>query len=362
MHICFLAGANSIHSKRWVEFFAQRGHRVSWISLGVGETLVCEGFDFFNVEKTGPRILRPLYYYSQIREILKRQKPDVLHVHQLWLDGVIAAFSRQHPFVITPWGSDILLLKNKPIQKKLTRYAISKADFATCDGDNTREALVNFGMSPDKIEKIMFGVDVDLYQPRQKPEVLKKKLGITDGPIVVSLRSLKPLYDVATFIRSMPSVLKEVPNAVFVVVGDGPQRGELENLAKELGVYDSIKFVGAVEAHEIPQYLNLADIYVSTSLSDSGLAASTAEAMSSGVPVIVTDSGDNTLWIEEGQNGYVVGLSDYKALASHTIQLLFDEVLRMNIGQNNRDMIDKKNNYDREMKKMEKTYLSLLNR
>ncbi len=101
------------------------------------------------------------------------------------------------------------------------------------------------------------------------------------------------------------------------------------------------------------------DVYVSTSLSDAGLAASTAEAMACGLPVVITDFGDNRKWIEDGESGFIVPLKDPKALAEKIIYLLKNKDIRREFGMRNRKIIEEKNNYYREMEKMENSYIEL---
>ncbi|GAH34462.1 unnamed protein product, partial [marine sediment metagenome] len=134
--------------------------------------------------------------------------------------------------------------------------------------------------------------------------------------MIISFRSLEPIYDVESLIKAIPSVLKEIPSAKFIVAGDGEQRKYLENLGVSLGISGSIRFVGFVENDELPQYLASADVYVSTSLSDAGIAVSTAEAMACGLPVVITDFGDNRKWVENGINGFLVPPKSPEALAS----------------------------------------------
>jgi glycosyltransferase involved in cell wall biosynthesis len=129
-----------------------------------------------------------------------------------------------------------------------------------------------------------------------------------------------------------------------------------------LGISDSVKFVGFIPNEKLPEYLASADVYVSTSLSDAGLAASTAEAMACGLPVIVTDFGDNRRWVKNGVNGFIVPLRDPKTLADKIVYLLKNENIRKEFGIRNRIIIEKKNNYYKEMERMEHIYEVLAGR
>jgi glycosyltransferase involved in cell wall biosynthesis len=127
-----------------------------------------------------------------------------------------------------------------------------------------------------------------------------------------------------------------------------------------LGISQSVKFTGRIPNDELPEYLSSADIYVSTSLSDAGLAGSTAEAMACGLPVIITDFGDNGKWVEDEINGFLIPLRDPEALASKIIQLIRDEEIRDRFGRINRQIIEERNDWQKEMRKIEELYESLM--
>jgi glycosyltransferase involved in cell wall biosynthesis len=173
------------------------------------------------------------------------------------------------------------------------------------------------------------------------------------------LRTLEPIYDVETLILGIPYILKDVPEAKFIIAGRGPEEGKLRHLAKSLGVMESISFVGYIPSEEIPQYLESSDIYVSTSLSDAGIAASTAEAMASGLPVIITNSGENRLWVQDGESGFLIPVKNPQILAERIVTLLKREDLRIKFGEGGRKVIKEKNNYYVEMAKMETIYKEL---
>lgn len=358
--ICFIAGAHSVHTRRWVSFFAHSGHDVHLISLGAGGDEEISGVRLYFVPRKGLRWLRPFGYASAVKRILRDLMPDIVHAHQVWVDGVLAALCGVRPLVITPWGSDVLLLPPRGVRTMLSRRALRVADLITCDGENTRAAVLKMGVPHNRVEIIRFGTDVERFAPRAKDAELLSRYNLRSEQIVVSLRNFNPHYDLATLVRAVPLVRQSVPEAVFLLVGDGSMRGQLKELAANLGVEDAVVFVGAVPDQEIPCYLNLADAYVSTSLSDSGLAASTAEAMASGVPVVVTNSGDNTSWIKDGCNGYVVPCGDEQALADRLVRVLTDTVHARYMGDENRRSICARNNYQVEMKRMETFYTTLV--
>lgn len=363
MKLCFLAGANSIHSKKWVKYFAERGHEVHWISL----TLSTEG-DIGDVKLYLIRglplgrlyTLNLLLYAIRVKRLITKIKPDILHAHYAGVNGVVGALSGFHPFVLTAWGSDVLTAAKSKIKGPLVKFALNKADLITCDADHMQDAMARLGVDPKKIKLIYFGVDTHKFRPDERNEELRSKLGIVNSPTIISLRNLEPVYDVETLINSIPQVLTEVPEAKFVIAGRGSQENKLKGLAESLGVSESIKFVGWISNDEAPQYLTSVDIYVSTSLSDAGLAASTAEAMACGLPVVITDSGENRKWVEDGKGGFIVPAKDAKILAEKIAYLLKNGDIGAEFGRIGRKVIEERNNYYKEMNKMENIYEALI--
>jgi glycosyltransferase involved in cell wall biosynthesis len=220
--------------------------------------------------------------------------------------------------------------------------------------------MVELGVAREKIKLIYFGVDTKKFSANQADAEVKGKYQIaSDSPIVISLRSLNPIYDLESLVKAVPLVLGKVPEAKFIIVGDGEQRDYLENVATSLGVGDSVRFAGPISNSDIPRYLASSDVYVSTSLSDAGLAASTAEAMASQLPVVITDFGDNSQWVKEGQGGFLIPVKSPSLLAERIVYLLKNEDVRRKFGELNREIIEERNDYYKEMEKVEHLYQTL---
>ena len=119
MKIAFLAGANSIHSIRWIKYFSDKGHKIIWISLAPPITEATELIKKVNFYEIKPSPLADIngklaiFYLpltvKKVRKILKNEKPDIFHVHSIGTYGLVGALSGFHPLILTAWGSDILL-------------------------------------------------------------------------------------------------------------------------------------------------------------------------------------------------------------------------------------------------------------
>jgi glycosyltransferase involved in cell wall biosynthesis len=367
MRICYLADASSVHTRKWTGHFVEKRHDVHVISF---EDAKIEGVTVHVLKL--PVLIRnatfPLKVASiyRIKTLIKKMEPDILHAHYVTNYGLFGALCNFNPFVITAWGSDILIVPESrlisAIKRYIATYTLKKADSVTCDAEHMKETMKRLGVPEEKIKLIYFGIDTRRFSPGQKSEKLKVRLGVYNSPTIITLRNLRPVYDVESLIKSVPLVLKEIPESKFIIAGKGPEEERLKELAKSLGVSDSVKFIGFIPNDELPEYLNSMDVYVSTSLSDAGLAASTAEAMSCGLPVIVTDVADNREWVEDGITGFVVPTKDPKLLAEKIIYLLQNENVRKKFGKISRKIIEERNNYHKEMGKMEKIYKELVRR
>jgi glycosyltransferase involved in cell wall biosynthesis len=372
MKICYLAKADSIHTQKWVNFFANKGHEVHLISLrdnGADNLQRVKLYPLKLIRTAGggefPHSIRRMNFpwvIIQVKSIIKKIKPDILHAHFAADYGFMGALSGFHPFVLTAWGSDILFgPQESTLLKWVVKFTLKKADCITCDANHLANAMVEFGAIPEKIKLINFGIDTHKFKGRPKNETLRAKLQLAPNtPTVISLRSLNPIYDLESLIKAAPLILAKVPETKFIIVGDGEQKTYLKELAVSLGVKERINFVGLVANNELTDYLSLADVYVSTSLSDAGLASSTAEAMACELPVVITNFGDNPKWVNDGQGGFLVPLKSHRVLAEKIIYLLRDEETRKKFGQVNRNIIMEKNDYYREMEKVECIYQNLI--
>ncbi len=365
MRICYLANAGSIHTFRWISYFTRKGHKVSLVSLSPPQ------FDYKNIElkvvkkiRKAPGIISQLVnfipLFFQLRKIIKNGQFDVFHALASG-EGWLASLAGCRPLVLTIADPAILPDSAKPFYYNiLNSCALKKADLITTDGENTRRAMIRLGANHNIIRIIRFGVDVEKFRPG-KNEELKQRLFGERAKIIISTKPLRQECSIDTLIKAAPLILQEIPMAKFLIVGGGEEQENLMQLAKTLGISKAVHFTGLLKSEELPLYLQSADVYVGTSLVESGIAASTAEAMACQLPLVVSDSGDNALLIKDGENGFIFPPKNSKTLAEKFIILLKDEKLREKFAKANRKEIEEKNNYFREMEKMEKIYQSFKN-
>ncbi|BAI60843.1 putative glycosyltransferase [Methanocella paludicola SANAE] len=354
MKICYLANIGTTHMPKLVRCFAEKGHEVHVISMEK-PNIPIDGVNLHLID-TNRKFLYFTFLYKifQMSRIINSIKPDIIHAHYITKYGILGALLGYKPLIMSAWGSDILI-DTKGIFLYPIKYALSKAMVVHCDGENVRDELVKLGVDADRIRLIYFGTDPGRFNPDKKREQLKEELGIAGHPMIICTRNFYPSYDVQTLIRSVPLVLKSIPDAEFVFFGRGPG-DELKELASSLGVASNVHFLGYVPNDELPVYLASSDIFVSPSLSDGGIAVSITDAMACGLPVIVTDVADNSKLIKDNVNGFVIPVKSPEVLAEKIIYLIRNDNLRAKFGNLNRSIIVNEYNYFKEMKKIENIY------
>lgn len=354
MKLCFIADATTVHTKRWVEYFSSTGHEVHLITYEPPE----EPISGVHLHVVGS-MFKSLYLafpfrHLKIMRLVKKIKPDIVHAHFITKFGFHGALLGFHPLVMSAWGSDVLVIPdNSKLLWYFTKISLKRADVIhAVSGYMADEITSNFGISESKIKILPFGIDSKRFNPNVDASEIRNLLGWHGAPIVMSARNFEPIYDIECLINSIPLVIKKIPSAKFVFLGKGTLKNILKDMVKELGVSNNVEFIGHVSHGELQKYLSCADVYVSTSLSDS-LGVSNLEAMACGVPAILTDIPINKELIEKGLNIDLFPLKDSKTLAEKIIESM------MNYSAQNYEMIVKHYDWDRNMSEVEELYLKL---
>ncbi|MGE5403258.1 MAG: glycosyltransferase family 4 protein [Candidatus Doudnabacteria bacterium] len=365
MKICLIAPGNSIHTIKWVNYFAQKGYDVHLIYFDF-----IDGYDkrieIHKLIKILPqmwkisRFVSGLLWIFQINWIVKKINPEILDVHYVTINSYFGALTGHHPFIITPWGSDVLHDLDNPFLRFASIYALNKSDLIFYNSDRQFNILRDAGIPSKKMVKIRNGVDVKKFSPESRDSNIRKSLEIPDNAnVVVSTRYFFPIYNLEMLVKSIPSVLSQRPDTYFLLIGDGEEKTKLIELCKALNVISNVRLIGTVNNDALPLFLNASDLYVSTSLSDSS-PVSLQESMACGLVPIVTDLPANREFITNGTNGWLIPVNNVEELSSKIVFMLNDDKLRRDMGKKNRCFIVDHSNYYKEMEKVEKSYLDQL--
>lgn len=357
LKICYLANGQSIHTRKWVKYFADKGNCVHLITFHNTDQI--EGVKVHNL-KYSSKLSYPTRILA-VKKAVEEIHPDILHAHYVSNYGVYATLTGFRPFVVSSWGSDVSIEpKESMIKKCLVKYVLKKANLITVDSESSIKLVMNFGAHSEKVRLIGHGVNLKIFNPLVENKKLKEKLKIPiSSPVVISTRSLEPIYDVETLIKAVPIVLRSISDAYFIIACDGSLRRKLETMADELRVSNNVRFVGLVSQVELAQLLCSSDVYVSTSLSDT-TSVSLLEAMACGLPVVVTELEGNMEWIKNEVNGFLFPKGDFRMLADRIIYLLRNEDTRKKFGAVNRQIVKERADYEKEMSKMEELYKNLI--
>jgi len=361
MRILFLSDAKSYHTKRWVDYFVERGHQCFLVFLEKG--IQTKAQEFFINSKIFPSFLRYFLSARGIKKIAEKIKPDLINAHFVPSYGLIGALLGQRPLVVSTWGSDILISPQKSFSHKLrAKYVLNKADLITTDAKILTEAILDLGIKGKKVIESPMGVDKDLVFEGEK-----KRFDLSSGEekkkfVILSNRRLEPVYDLRTLLKAIPMVIKEANRRVkFVIVGEGSEKDRLIQFARDLKVEEYVEFKGELARKDLIDCYMDSDIYISTSLSDS-TSVSLLEAMVLGLIPIVTDIPGNREWIEDKKNGFLFPISDHHALAKEIVYTINEFTDWIDFREKNVSLIEKKAMWEDNMEAVEREFLRLVDR
>ena len=318
MRVALLASGTVIHSRRWFEALVDRGLDIKLFTLEpppadfaarAGSSLV------LLPSQPLPGLLRYPLAGNALERELERFQPQILDAHFVPNYGLLGALSGRRPLVVNCWGSDLLMALDG-LRRARARWVLSRADRVLVDADSLARAARRLGVRDDRLRVIPWGVDSKLF-PFTADAAQRKSVrslwpeswrqAISDAAtVVVSTRALDPFYDVGTLVRAWSRLVRH-REARCLVIGDGDERGALEKLARDCGVSDSVVFLGRIPHGILAKLLAGADLYVSTSRSDS-TSLSLLEAMSAGCFPLVTDIEGNREWLDDrGARFFPVG-------------------------------------------------------
>ena len=249
--------------------------------------------------------------------------PLALMAKQLRTSGAtnIVALSHGHEI----WWAKI------PILKQLLRKIIKDVDHLGYLGQFTKSEIVKASNQIDKFVQIAPGIDTDHFMPKSARADLIKKYRLEDRRVIVSVGRLVHRKGQDKLIESLPKILQSFPDAVLLLVGEGPIKQMLKNTAKQLGATNQVIFAGRVQHIDLPDYICLGEVFAMpvrsrfAGLEVEGLGIVYLEASACGLPVIVGNSGGATDAVIDGVTGLLVDGSDTDQIADVVCKLLTDQ-------------------------------------
>jgi glycosyltransferase involved in cell wall biosynthesis len=210
---------------------------------------------------------------------------------------------------------------------------------------HARYLAAHEGCTEAKVSVIPNGVDVERFSPRAPSEELRKELEVPEGtPVVGIVAALRPEKNHQLFLRAAARVLNAVPGAFFLIVGDGPQRDELEALARLLEVSHAVRFLGT--RNDVPDVLSLFDVLALTSHVEAN-PVSILEAMAAAKPVVATRVGSVDRAVQDGSTGYLISPGNEEELVARLVELLSNRVQATTMGRAGREFVVQHASIDR---------------
>jgi len=328
MRLAFLSIGRHIHTERWIQWFARRGHTCHLLTVQPGPI---DGVTVHDITAGGrTKALRYWRSLSKVRRYLGELQPDLLNTHFLTGYGYWGHFSRMHPNVLTVWGDDIYVTPfESPLKNWLARRALGSCDALTGDSlDVLDVACRRLGADPQRAYRVLWGVDFHTFRP-DIGKTLRQELGYADNEVVfVSPRSYtQSYYNIDIVIAAAARVREAVPEARFLFCGYEGDPAPFERLARDAGLGDAAKVIGRLPHAEFAAVLGAGDVFVSVPSVDA-TAVSLLEAMSCGRAVIVSALPSALEWVEPGQCGQVVPPRDVDRLAQAMLTYAREPQLR----------------------------------
>ena len=291
-----------------------------------------------------------------LRRVIKKIKPNLLHAGPIQNCAFLAALSGFHPILAMSWGYDLVMDADKSAWTRwVTRYTLKRSTFFTSDAHVSRDKAVAFGMDPEKTVVFPWGTDIEYFRP--KPLEGSKEKSFT----IFCSRTWEAIYGVDVLAKAFVKVASVDPDVNLILLGGGSQGQKLRQILTNGDVMDRVHFGGHVSQKDLPRWYHMADLYVSPSHVD-GSSVTLMEALASGLPCLVSDIPGNREWIQDGANGWLFRDGDVNDLAEKILYAIKNREPRTRISEAARHTAEQKADWKKNFGKLLETYDKILGR
>lgn len=344
MRVIYFSGDYTTHDWRFLAKLAESEHEVFYLRLNKGpveseKRSLPSGIklvEWAGGQKPARGLIRQLSLLPSLRRTIRRLNPDLVHAGPIQSCGFLAAISGCRPLLAMSWGSDVLLDTDRgPLWRWATKFTFRHADAVIGDCQAVRDQIRRLTGFPDEnIITFPWGIDLDEFKQGKSSLDLREQLGWEDKAVILSIRSWEKLYGIDVLLRAFVDVAKEFPDARLLLMGDGTMAPEINRFISDNGLTDVIHVTGRVPHDTLVDYFNIADVYVSSSLSD-GSSISLLEAMACALPVVVTDIPGNLEWVNQGVNGWIAEAGNDESLSAALSKALHGRSVWSQMGEAN---------------------------
>ncbi len=300
-----------------------------------------------------PAVFRKTNPLSIIRAaaLIDRERPDIINTHSSsdsWVATLAAKISKTKPAVIR---TKHLSTQVKSSLSARLIYAILP-DAVITTGEEIRNNMIKAGFPADKILSVPTGVDTDRFDPAKVTPVFSRQ-GFSVGMIGV-LRSWKGHQ---FLFEAIPSILERIPDALFYVVGDGPQKLHLEKIIADASFRNRIVLTGHRE--DVPEIMASLDIIVHPSFANEGVPQTILQALAMAKPVIASDAGAIKEVVINNRTGILIEPKNSAQIAAKIMELHDSPELAAGLGREGRRLVDQKHSVGIMLDKIEALYRKL---
>ncbi|MGD8506282.1 MAG: glycosyltransferase family 4 protein [Candidatus Bathyarchaeota archaeon] len=361
--LVFLANGKSIHIKRWSTHFALKGYDVHLITFTAKPI---KGVKIHELRYFG-KLAYPIRIRN-IRKAVEKINPDILHAHYMSHYGIYGALTGFHPYIVSVWGSDVLRTPQESKTRRIgVSYALNRADYITTTAEFMKGYLIEaFDLPQNKIVRIPWGIDLETFHRGYRKEVrtAKRSLKIeTNAPIILSNRHMEPKYEIEDIVRAIPHVLKSHSDAIFVFIrgiGSPEFESKIKRKAQKLGVANNTRFISKhVTPKEMAIYLNMANAFLSIPKTDQ-FGGSVMEGMACGSIPVVSDIEVYYQYLKNETNALFVNPESPKEMGEKIIYAIRHPEIRDDYYLINRKIVEEKEDWGKNAKKMEELYRQVL--
>ncbi|MFX1466707.1 MAG: glycosyltransferase family 4 protein, partial [Promethearchaeota archaeon] len=298
--------------------------------------------------------------------LIKKRDIDIVNAHfaiPSAFPGILAKKLTETPSVVTVIGGDIYdPSKTKNLFRRFflnpsCRYVLKNADSLTSISQDIKNRAMALVERKD-ITVIPYGVNTDLFNPNKRKNSKRKEFDWKNSKIILSVGRLIKRKGYEYLLNAIPKVLRDFPESLFVIVGDGPERTHLTQLINKLEINDNVLFLGNVSNENLPEIYANSDLFILPSLHE-GLGIVYLEAMASGLPIITTNSGGMRDLINSGQTGMLIEPKNSDRIAESINVLLSDEKLARYLANNGRTLVERKYSWSQTAIKYMRVYESV---
>lgn len=268
---------------------------------------------------------------SKIVDVTQHEELDLVHVHYAVPHASAAYMAKQIlktkgielPIVTTLHGTDITLVGKDPSYEPVVTFSINASDKVTAVSESLKKETYDYFDVNNGIEVIPNFIDLDRFKHNERNIEYKNNICVHNEKLIVHASNFRKVKRVPDIVKVFNQIVKQIP-AKLILIGDGPERNKVEQMCREMGICEHIRFLGKLE--RVENVFAISDLFMLTSEKESfGLAA--LEAMACEVPVISTNSGGIGELNIHGYSGMLSNVGDIDDMAQNALHILHDDNL-----------------------------------